>query len=80
MSTVFFAPTLHPVTQSPQPVQAFWSTPPALVSPVNVTLSSARMSVPRLIAFVATAAAASALVLRGAIGTGLGLSTACAAS
>ncbi len=42
MSTVFLAPTLQPVTQSPQLVQAGCSRPAALGPAVNVTLMRGR--------------------------------------
>ena len=42
MSTVFLAPTLQPVTQSPQRVQAGCSRPAALGPAVNVTFTGGR--------------------------------------
>ncbi len=39
MSSVFLAPVLQPVTQSPHPVHASWWTPAALGPERNVTLT-----------------------------------------
>ena len=39
MSSVFFAPGLQPVTQSPHPVHASWWTPAALGPARKVTLT-----------------------------------------
>ncbi len=44
MRTVFLAPSLQPVTQLPQPVQAAWCTPAAFGPAVNVTLIGGRVN------------------------------------